>query len=132
MRNHKIKIEQLPSIDNGHGFKVPACVVVSFSYMYGENRVTFENMKELMRFCGSLQEAVLKELHEMAVRMGKDGRIDGAVCGDDRFRIINDAKADLIRSTNIGDCPEEMDVLDSMLFRCWQMGWLDKYEKKEK
>ena len=49
-------------------------------------------------------------------------------CGDNRFEIIQKAKDDLLRATNIERRPAEMDVLDSFLFRAWQMGWLDKYE----
>lgn len=48
-------------------------------------------------------------------------------CGDNRFDIIQKAKDDLMQSTNISSSPAEMDVLDSFLFRAWQMGWLDKY-----
>lgn len=48
------------------------------------------------------------------------------VCGDNRFEIIEKAKKHLLESTNI-DSSKEMDVLDSFLYRCWQMGWLDKY-----
>ena len=51
------------------------------------------------------------------------------ICGDNRSEIIAKAKAALVESTNIEDSPEEMAVLDNFLFRCWQMGWLDKYEK---
>lgn len=50
------------------------------------------------------------------------------ICGDNRFEIIGKAKEDLIRSTNIESSPDEMAVLDSILFRAWQKGWLDKYE----
>ena len=50
--------------------------------------------------------------------------------GDRRFEIIAKAKEDLIRSTNIETSEDEMKVLDSFLFRCWQMGWLDMYERK--
>lgn len=50
------------------------------------------------------------------------------VCGDNRFVIIERAKNDLLVSTNIETSPNEMKVLDNFLFRCWQMGWLDKYE----
>ena len=32
------------------------------------------------------------------------------------------------RSTNIKSSQDEMNVIDSFLFRCWQMGWLDKYK----
>lgn len=49
---------------------------------------------------------------------------------DRRFEIIAKAKEDLIRSTNIETSEDEMKVLDNFLFRCWQMGWLDRYEEK--
>ena len=51
--------------------------------------------------------------------------------GDGRFEIIAKAKEDLIRSTNIETSEDEMKVLDSFLFRCWQMGWLNGYEEKD-
>ena len=38
------------------------------------------------------------------------------------------AKEDILKKTNIETNNEEMKVLDSFLFRCWQMGWLDKYK----
>ena len=34
-----------------------------------------------------------------------------------------------MESTNIESSPEEMAVLNNFLFRCWQMGWLKKYEE---
>lgn len=34
----------------------------------------------------------------------------------------------MIKGTNIEDSPEEMKVLNSFLLRCWQMGWLDRYD----
>ena len=49
-------------------------------------------------------------------------------CGDNRFWIIDRAKKDILAKTNIESSPEEMKVLDSFLFRCWQMGWLSKYD----
>lgn len=51
----------------------------------------------------------------------------GEMCGDNRFEIIEKAKQDLIDRTNIETSEDEMKVLDSFLFRCWQMKWLDKY-----
>lgn len=51
--------------------------------------------------------------------------------GDNRFEIIAKAKADLIKSTNIESSEDEMQVLDNILFRCWQMGWLDGYEEDQ-
>ena len=53
------------------------------------------------------------------------------MCGDNRFEIIEAAKSDLINCTNIKTSPDEMEVLDSFLFRCWQMGWLDKYTPRD-
>ena len=50
----------------------------------------------------------------------------GEVCSDDRFELIGKAKALLLEATNIEMRPDEMAVIDSILFRCWQMGWLDK------
>lgn len=50
------------------------------------------------------------------------------VCGDNRFEVIAMAKEALLDSTNIDESPDEMKVLNNFLFRCWQMGWLDRYE----
>lgn len=54
------------------------------------------------------------------------------ICGDNRFEIIAKAKEDIISATNIEDAKNEMKYLDSFLFRCWQMGWLDKYAPYQK
>ena len=54
------------------------------------------------------------------------------VCGDNRFEVIAMAKEALLDSTNISESPDEMKVLDNFLFRCWQMGWLDRYESELK
>ena len=51
------------------------------------------------------------------------------VCGDNRFEIIEKAKQDLLKSTNIQTSEDEMQVIDNILFRCWQMGWLEKYNQ---
>ena len=52
----------------------------------------------------------------------------GCICGDNRFEIIKKAKEDIIQKTNIQSSEDEMKVLDNILFRCWQMGWLDNYD----
>ena len=52
------------------------------------------------------------------------------VCGDNRFEVIEAAKRKLIEATNIESSPEEMAVLDQILFRMWQMGWLPEEEDK--
>ena len=46
------------------------------------------------------------------------------VCTDDRFEVIERVKQRLIKATNIESCPEEMAVIDNILFRFWQQGWL--------
>lgn len=52
-------------------------------------------------------------------------------CSDNRFEVIKKAKESIIESTNIETSKDEMKVLDSFLFRCWQMGWLNKYDKRD-
>ena len=51
-----------------------------------------------------------------------------AQCGDNRFELIDKARRDIIAKTNVESSPDEMKVLDSFLFRAWQMGWLGKYD----
>lgn len=46
------------------------------------------------------------------------------VCTDNRFEVIAAYKKKLIESTNIKTSPAEMAVIDNVLFRFWQMGWL--------
>lgn len=48
--------------------------------------------------------------------------MSGEKCTDNRFEIIRRAKDILINGTNIETSPDEMKVLDNILFRCWQMG----------
>lgn len=55
----------------------------------------------------------------------------GDICDDNRFEVIAEAKKDLLESTNIEMSPDEMSVIDNILFRCWQMGWLRQYETYE-
>lgn len=50
------------------------------------------------------------------------------LCTDNRFELIEKYKKMLIDATNIETNPTEMAVIDNILFRFWQMGWLDKLE----
>lgn len=54
------------------------------------------------------------------------------LCTDNRFELIERYKQKLIESTNIETAPDEMAVLDSILFRFWQMGWLDILEAQKR
>ena len=53
------------------------------------------------------------------------------LCNDNRFELINSFKDKLIEATNISKSPDEMAALDSILFRMWQMGWLDILNAQE-
>ena len=53
------------------------------------------------------------------------------LCGDNRFELIEKYRKELIEATNIESSPDEMAVLNTILFRFWQMGWLDRLEKKK-
>ena len=52
-------------------------------------------------------------------------------CDDNRFELINKYKQKLIDGTNIETAQDEMAVINDILFRFWQMGWLDKLEQSE-
>lgn len=54
------------------------------------------------------------------------------ICTDNRFELIEKYKMELIESTNIESAQDEMAVLDDLLFRFWQMGWLDRLEQPER
>jgi len=50
------------------------------------------------------------------------------LCTDNRFELIEKYKAKLIEATNIETDTLGMAAIDSILFRFWQMGWLDKLD----
>lgn len=50
------------------------------------------------------------------------------LCTDNRFELIEKYKQKLIEGTNIEMAPDEMAVIDDILFRFWQMGWLDNLD----
>ena len=51
------------------------------------------------------------------------------ICTDNRFELIAKYKEKLIEATNIETSADEMAVIDNILFREWQMGWLDRLEQ---
>lgn len=56
----------------------------------------------------------------------------GEMCTDNRFELIEKYKQKLIKSTNIEQSEAEMKVINDILYRFWQMGWLDELEESEK
>lgn len=46
------------------------------------------------------------------------------VCTDNRYEVIAAYKKKLMERTNIETSPDEMAVIDNVLFRFWQLGWL--------
>lgn len=55
----------------------------------------------------------------------EDTRIPNFDWEQRRYEIAKEA---LLKETNIARDEQEMAVIDNILFRCWQMGWLDKYD----
>lgn len=51
------------------------------------------------------------------------------MCNDNRFELVAKYKAKLIESTNIDTSADEMAVIDNILFRMWQIGWLDRLKQ---
>ena len=62
------------------------------------------------------------------IKQNKEDMEEKVQCCDNRFEIIAKAKEALLKETNIARDEQEMAVIDNILFRCWQMGWLDKYD----
>ena len=60
--------------------------------------------------------------------MNNEEKVVGEMCGDNRFELINKYKQKLIKATNIETAKDEMKVIDNILFRFWQMGWLGMLE----
>ena len=54
----------------------------------------------------------------------------GEICGDNRFELVKKYHDEIVKKTNIIDSEDEMDVLDNILLRMWQIGWLDALEKR--
>ena len=50
-------------------------------------------------------------------------------CNDNREELIQMCREKLIEGTNIEDSPEEMAVINNILFRLWQVGILDNIDK---
>ena len=55
--------------------------------------------------------------------------MSNVICTDDRFKVIAKYKAELLDKTNIETSVDEMAVIDNILFRMWQIGWLDRLEQ---
>jgi hypothetical protein len=54
--------------------------------------------------------------------------MSGDICLDNRFEVISRAKRYMIEATNIECAKDETACLDSFLFRCWQLGFLERFE----
>lgn len=65
------------------------------------------------------------------IKQNKEDMEEKKQCGDNKFRAIARAKEHLFQATNIAENKKELEVLDSFLLRCWQMGWLKQYEDGE-
>lgn len=70
-----------------------------------------------------------------SIDLSGEGSDDQGGCGeapsDNREGVIERAKKHLLNATNIESSPDEMQCLDSFLFRCWQMGWLREYDNEK-
>lgn len=55
----------------------------------------------------------------------------GDTCGDNRFELIDKYKKKLVAGTNIESDPAELATASNILFRFWQLGWLDILEEAE-
>lgn len=79
--------------------------------------------KDVFTLINNEQRLIAIEIKQNTEDMEEKGQ-----CCDNRFEIIAKAKEALLKETNIARDEQEMAVIDNILFRCWQMGWLDKYD----
>ena len=56
----------------------------------------------------------------------------GAICDDNQFKVIKELKEYIIEATNIETSPKEMEVLDDICFRLWQLGLTLETKRKLK
>jgi len=70
----------------------------------------------------------IKALSEQNSNTGNEGNRVDNIPNDNRFDMIGKYLELLKQGTNIESSYEEMQVIDNILFRFWQMGWLDKIE----
>lgn len=96
----------------------------SFEYRYGSvltDNITEDQrattITEMLWYGGYTRSDFIIKLKE-----------SGCVCGDNRYEVVDRARKDILSKTNISSNQDELKVLDSFLFRCWQMGWLQGYE----
>lgn len=62
----------------------------------------------------------------MTHSQNKEKKRMNEICTDNRFKIIEKVKDHLIESTNITQ--KELEVVDSILFRLWQLKYLENVE----
>lgn len=74
--------------------------------------------------------AVIIKQNKEDMEENENNRTNCEECGDKRFEVIARAKAHLLKATNIASDEKEMAVIDNILFRFYQMGWLERYEEK--
>ena len=82
-------------------------------------------------YCEFLKNGITPGCEEgvyIEIKQNQEDMEEKGQCGDNRFEIIAKAKEALLKETNIARDEQEMAVIDNILFRCWQMGWLDKYD----
>ena len=67
---------------------------------------------------------------EIEIKQNKEDMKENKQCGDNKFRVIARAKKRLLQAMNIAENKKELEMLDSFLLCCWQMGWLKQCEEE--
>lgn len=64
------------------------------------------------------------------IKQNKENMEENKQCDDNKFRVIARAKKRLLQAMNIAEDKKELEMLDSFLLCCWQMGWLKQCEEE--
>jgi hypothetical protein len=91
------------------------------------NLETSSGNKGHLAYCTKCGQVFVKEIAEKMEVCEEKKMSD--MCNDNRFELIEKYKKELVEATNIETSHEEMQVLDNILFRFWQMGWLDSIDR---
>lgn len=98
-------------------------------YIQGYKKAEKEILETLAGYFFNAVENKIEKL-AMKEKLEAQENTSGEVCTDGRFELIEKYKNQLFEGTNIEECKQDMKAIDSILFRFWQMGWLDILEKR--
>ena len=123
--NKDVIFKKLEKVGEPYTHYCPSGRIIYFQRYKIFNKSYSHNTEYIM--CDFNEDGIIS----IEIKQTKEDMEEKKQCGDNRFRAIARAKEHLFQATNIAEDKKELEVLDSFLLRCWQMGWLKQYEDAE-